>query len=76
MTFNRRPGYVHTVEDSLAAVASLFNSPAEITEVDDSTVDATYGAEEQAVIGSLRTSLNELLAALEAAGVINIVQGS
>lgn len=48
-------------------------SPAQsaaLTAADASTVDGTYGAEEAAVIGNMRTRLGEIEAALEAAGIV------
>lgn len=41
-----------------------------VADVDASTVDGTYGAEEQAVVGSLRTTVNTLIARLEANGLL------
>lgn len=41
-----------------------------IAAVDNSTVDGTYGAEEQAVIGDLRTKFDDLVTKLKAYGLI------
>lgn len=41
-----------------------------LTAADASTVDGTYGAEEAAVIGNMRTRLGEIEAALEARGIV------
>ena len=43
-----------------------------IADVDSSTVDATYGAEEAAVIASLRTKLNSVLQILEDLGLASV----
>ena len=43
---------------------------AAIADVDSSTIDATYGAQEQAVLGDVRTKLNSVLAALRKVGII------
>ncbi len=43
-----------------------------ITDVDTSTVDGTYGADEAAVIDSLRTKLNAVLQVLEDMGITAI----
>lgn len=43
------------------AATEIDASPEEITDVDASTVDTTYGTEESTVIASLRTKLNALL---------------
>jgi hypothetical protein len=47
-----------------AAATELLAGPPQIADADASTVDGTYGAEEQAVIGSLRTKLNQALGRL------------
>lgn len=44
--------------------------PTALTVADASTIDATYGAEEQAVLGNIRTRLNELVSKLQAIGLI------
>jgi hypothetical protein len=41
-----------------------------LTAADASTVDGTYGAEEQAVIGNNRTRIGEIEAALQAFGIL------
>lgn len=45
-------------------------TPAALTAPNASVVDATYGAEESAVITNLRTRVNELEAALRALGLL------
>lgn len=44
--------------------------PTALTAADASTIDGTYGAEEQAVLGNVRTRLNELVTRLQALGLI------
>lgn len=51
-----------------AASVGMSEQPT-IADVDTSTVDGTYGAEESAVITSLRTKVNAILAQLEAADI-------
>jgi len=53
----------------------FFNSapvvqPTALTAADASTVDGTYGAEEQAVLGNVRTRVNELETKLRALGLL------
>lgn len=52
------------------AEALGLGSPAKYTPIDSGTVDTTYGEDEAGVIESLRTTLGEVVAALEAAGLI------
>lgn len=47
--------------------------PTGIADIDASTVDGTYGAEEQAVIGDLRTKVNSIISKLESLGLIATV---
>lgn len=41
-----------------------------IAAVDSSTVDGTYGAQEQAVLGDLRTKFDDLVTKLKAIGIL------
>lgn len=52
------------------AEALGMDSPAKYTAIANDTVDTTYGQQEADVIKSLRTTLGEVVAALEAAGLI------
>jgi len=58
------------VASSGTALNTLLTQGAALTAADASTVDGTYGAEEAAVIGNLRTRLGEVEARLEAAGIV------
>jgi hypothetical protein len=64
--------YVNTGTVSSATFRALypFAQGAALTAADASTVDGTYGAQEQAVIENLRTRLGEVEARLEAAGIV------
>src|SRR5690606_21950324 len=55
-------------EEEYEAIASTLGSPAGLTEVDDSTVDTTYGQEEADVIASLVVAVGELQALAVALG--------
>lgn len=69
---------VATAATSGTEATSVNNNPtgrvnlraAAIADVNSSTVDATYGTEEQNVITDLRTKLNSVLAAMRAQGII------
>lgn len=58
-----------TTKHVLVTQADLKSPP--LTAADATTVDATYGAEEAAVINNLRTRLNEVEARLSAIGMLN-----
>lgn len=51
---------------------ALTDSVAAITDVDDSAADATYGADELAVLNDLTDAVNAILAALRANGIVTI----
>ena len=42
-----------------------------VTASDDSTVDTTYGTEEAAVLGNVRTRLGEVVSALQSFGILS-----
>lgn len=70
MTYTRQPGQIQDVLDALAGIAAAANSPTDLTDADGSTVDATYGAEEQAVIQNLVTRQAEIAQVLIDAGLL------
>lgn len=59
-----------TITNAATTYVETPATPAALTAADAGVVDATYGAEESAVITNLRTRVNELEAALRALGLL------
>jgi len=74
MSFTRQPGTVNELSDALSALANAFGSPVELTEVDDSTVDTTYGQEEADVLASLVVAVGEIQSFLSDIGFATVVE--
>lgn len=59
-------------EEEYEAIASALGTPAALTEVDDSTVDTTYGQEEADVLASVVVAVGEIQALLVALGFATV----